>query len=365
MLAPQTSQMAIQQVAPDTYTTQTHKDWTMGTGKFYWFDLELFTWLDRPAYFVIDSVALGSALAAQLYQVALTHCGNDEKLKASNQKDILTLHVQFLRPGITGESKVVVEAVKYGPMTCNLELRLYQKEKLRVLAVASTTNFDNAIGPSSTTNWSHAMVSKNPYRDFAKMRAGQQDDNRWMPMYPNNQLGPHFRSWRYVHAHGHDQENKMIKEPLNTFHGWLGNMDGSWFDMVGVVMAQDCLPSIHDSMLQNKGPISVTNFFGRAQKSYDQGDRPAVATITTKDMQQVAHFQFHVAMDFTFMKRMPADGLEWILLHGECKKLEKGRMDVDVEVFDLQKDLVCICRQTQLITDLGRRLPGKKEKASL
>ncbi|KAL2258026.1 hypothetical protein VTK26DRAFT_8831 [Humicola hyalothermophila] len=113
---------------PSTYTISWHKDWTLG------------------------ATLHGGCITAALHHAAVTHLTTDPQLAPRNQPDILKLHVEFLAPCEARDSTIKITVLRTGSAASTLQLDLYQSTTRKCLALATSTNFDQALGPSVPTS---------------------------------------------------------------------------------------------------------------------------------------------------------------------------------------------------------------------
>jgi hypothetical protein len=119
---------------------------------------------------------LGGAVAAQLYHVASTYFETDPSIAARKQPDVHTMHVEYLHPCELLDSIVTVTPLRVGAIASTIQLHLIQNDKLKVVALATSTNFGKPIGPSAPTAWTlHPPPAPRP--DFDRILISQPDDN--------------------------------------------------------------------------------------------------------------------------------------------------------------------------------------------
>lgn len=71
---------------------------------------------------------------------------------------------------------ITVVNLKLGKGTSTNQLQLTQKDKSRVIAIASFKNFGQPVGPTVKTDWAFHSPPK-PVPNFEKVLAHQPDDN--------------------------------------------------------------------------------------------------------------------------------------------------------------------------------------------
>lgn len=279
----------------------------------------------------------------------------DPKLKAIDQPDIHSIHVEFLRPGAASECTIKVQTLKIGPLSSTLQLHLIQDDKVRALAVVTTTNFDKDVGPSASAGWTLNPPAQ-PKPNFQLMRAGKQDANGYLPILSDNGFAPQLATYLYSHT-------ADVRHPKNIYEAWMAKKTGDFFDNLAVMLLPDSVPAMHDGVMQEGAPYDLANFMKNARAAYEANEGPAVVKTTMKQLMKIRYSHYHLSMSYIFKKRMPATGLEWILVRSHTKGLDKGRMEVDLEMLDENMDLLCVNRQNIIVNDMARKF--KKQKASL
>lgn len=65
--------------------------------------------------------------------------------------------------------------------------------------------------------------------------------------------------------------------------------------------------------------------------------------------QRILHVSLTISTEIK--QRLPAEGVRWLYLRSECKRVLNGRMDLEVLVFDENMDLIAIGHQTAVLID--------------
>ena len=74
---------------------------------------------------------------------------------------------------------ITVIDLKVGKGTSTIQLQLTQKDKLKVTAIATFTNFSQSVEPTAKTDWAFHPPPK-PVPNFEKILAHEPDEN-WLP----------------------------------------------------------------------------------------------------------------------------------------------------------------------------------------
>lgn len=66
-------------------------------------------------------------------------------------------------------------------------------------------------------------------------------------------------------------------------------------------------------------------------------------------------------MNVDIKKALPAEGVEWLHLQAQVRKVENGRFDVDIVVLDREGDIVALSTQVALMLPAARNLAGREK----
>jgi len=250
--------------------------------------------------------------------------------------------------------KITVVDLKVGKGTSTIQLQVTQNQKLSVIAVATFTNFSQSVGPTAKTDWALHPPPK-PVPNFEKILAHQPDDN-WLPANLVGEILPFTRRQLVLNPRG-GFSTSGICDLWYTFPG--ESMDATYLTMM-----TDCIPSMSDTLLHNKGPYDAHRHFDIMEAWAEQN--PGVPTPlknALKDAAKATIFNMTLTLDIEFKRRLPTGGQEWTFQRAATKMLQDGRMDVDVTLCDHNMDILCLSRQTIVALDAKRRFGGgKKEK---
>ncbi|KAI1820213.1 thioesterase family protein [Xylaria intraflava] len=327
-------QIALKQVGPDTYTVGWHPDWTLG------------------------STLFGGSLTAMIHAAAVAHLRTDPKLAACDQPDVLGLHVNFLRPCNRCESSITVTPLKLGPTTCTIQLRLSQNDQLKVIALATSTNFDRPLGPNAATAW-RLLPPPKPAPDFQRVLARLPDEN-WLP-------------GRYSGDIIATTKNLIVLNPRGGFtvdgicDGWYGLIDDAEdMDATYVSMMTDIIPSLSDTLLRNDGLYDAHAFFAKLERwAADHPGVPAEITNSLAEAMQASVYNQTAVLDIEFKRRIP-QGTRFLFTRVATKMLRDGRMDLDITMCNETMELLCSARQLILVLDAERKFrPAPRSGSSL
>ena len=302
----------------------------------------------------------GGCLAAALHHTAATHFATSPDLAALNQPDILTLHVDFVRPCELLDSSIVVNNLKVGAVTSTIQLVLSQKGKTRAVATATSINFDAPAGPSSTGGWRPSPPLR-PVPRFDRVLAGQPDDN-WIPACLAGEIIPFTRRMLALHP----REGHPVDGVIDLWNGFRTPEGGAEpMDATYLALMADTIPSLSDTLLRNGGLYDAHATWAQMAKWSDE--RPgttAQLTNSVKDLMRAEFFNNTVTLDIEFKRRVPSEGLHWALTRVATRMLEGGRMDLDLTILNEDLQIMCLARQVVLVLDAKKKFGGGGKKQS-
>jgi hypothetical protein len=249
---------------------------------------------------------------------------------------------------------ITVVDLKLGKGTSTIQLQLTQKDKLRVIAIATFNNFGQPIGPTAETAWAFHPPPK-PVPHFQNILARQPDDN-WLPAILDGEILPFNRRQLSLSPRG-GFPTAGVCDAWYTFPG--ERMDATYLTMM-----TDCIPSLSDTLLRNNGPFDAHRF-SRSIEAWAENNPgvPAPLGNSVKDAVRATTFNMSLTLDIEFKGRLPPRGLDWLFVRAATRMMQDGRMDLDVTLCDHNMDILCLSRQAIHVLEAGRKLgAGNKEK---
>lgn len=235
-------------------------------------------------------------LAAQQY------LRTDPALVKANQPDVLSLHAEFLRVCSQDESIIKVIPLKVGGTVSTLQLQLLyvspisdfsclvvwgpgscfriflskshgillscsypcadatvnrQDDKVKIIALANSTNFDIPLGPTASAPdcWKLSPPPK-PKPDFDAVLAHKPDPN-WVPAMYTGEVFP-MTGRLLVLDPRHGFPNHGV---CDAWNGWVGDerINETYMPIMAEIM-----PSLSDTLLRNGGPYDARVFQEKA-----------------------------------------------------------------------------------------------------
>ncbi|KAK7946210.1 uncharacterized protein PG986_010531 [Apiospora aurea] len=291
-------QIDLQPTAHNTYRASWHSDWTVG------------------------NTFHSGCVVAIIHHAAATHLRTHQP--TLHQPDVLNLHVEFLRACERCDSTVAVHPLKTGALASTFQLQLSQNGELKAVALATSTNFDRALGPTVATAWTPLPPPK-PKPDFKRVLRHEPDPN-WVPAIYSGEVIP-FAG------------RILVLDPREGFpvdgvcDAWNGFEDEERIDSTTLAFMTDLIPSMSDTLLRNGGLYDAHAFQEKARKWAEES--PGVPAPLTNSLAEAMKATTHnqtVTLDVEFKRRLPPAGLQFVFMRTTTKMLLDGRMDTDLTV---------------------------------
>lgn len=262
-----------------------------------------------------------------------------------------------MRPcGLRG-STIKVTPLKLGAGTSTLQLNVYQKDKLTVVALATSVNFDKPFGPSADMKFRlNPPIKSLP--DFEKAMASQPQPD-WIGGYTDGEVMPCMgRLFSLIPREGYPTDGVM-----STWSHWKDDVPMDAFYLT--VMA-DIFPSMADTLLRNKGLFDAHKNHQKVLEWDKQNPGVPITLYTTvKEAMKAKTFNSTVTMDLEFKRRIPETGLDWIFTRLSTKLMEDGRVDLSIDLCNDKLELLVVASQTMLVLDVERKFGGESKESKL
>jgi hypothetical protein len=72
-----------------------------------------------------------------------------------------------------------------------------------------------------------------------------------------------------------------------------------------------------------------------------------------------------LAMNLDIKKSLPKEGVEWLFLRTMTRKVQNGRLDLQVMILDEEGDLVALASHVNMVLSASRNLAKRKSKEKL
>ncbi|KAI4093230.1 MAG: hypothetical protein LQ344_003057 [Seirophora lacunosa] len=252
-----------------------------------------------------------------------------------NQPHTITLHLTFLRRTSVGPAHLCVRDVKLGKRTSTVHISLAQASDAStaepsVVGYLTQSNLCREQGLSLPTKWSlHPPPPPRP--SFQSLELGTANANKHWTLSPP--LHPRFRKAAnrvrfYLPRHG-QLEPGMADEWIRFAH------PGARFTQESLGFVADQFPQIVEIYPDADADV--------ARGSPDGGKKEP-------------NWYPTVVLNLDVKKCLPAEGAEWLFVRVRAKKIENGRMDLEVVVLDEGGALVAVSNHVCLILGAERNM---------
>jgi hypothetical protein len=241
--------------------------------------------------------------------------------------------------------------LKIGRGSCFIQLDLNQDGEPRCTALATSTNFTVALGPTAKTNISF-LPPLRPSPNWERIEANEPDEN-WIPSKTEGEVFPFLKHLTFLYPIDGQQTDGIIDY-------WCAFDRPEKFSIAHLTMLCDVAPSPSDTLLRTGGVFDAHKIYRTKKEAADTTPgKPAILTNSLKEAARGQIWNNTLTLDLQFKRRMPAREMMWTFTRATTRILEGGRMDLDLVICDEELVPVCLARQVMLVLDAGRRF--KKE----
>lgn len=240
-------------------------------------------------------------------------------LAKQNQPHTIALHIEFLRRTQVGPATFHVEDVKLGRQASVVHVRMSQEGREEVIAYATNSNIDTEQGVSFDTEY---KLQPPPVSVVLRDLAKDTDKNWYLE---ENMPFPKFRKASHQ-VKFYFPRNGQIQ--TNIADEWLCFRDGSNFTNSSIGFVADMFPLIVEAYRdQSQGPFWYPTLL----------------------------------LNLDVKKSLPPEGVKWLAIRVQTKKVKNGRMDLEVHVHDEQGDLVALSHHVTFVLDAARNTAARKK----
>lgn len=255
------------------------------------------------------------------------------------------------------DSVIKIIPLKLGAGTSTLQLNVYQKDKLAVIALATSANFDKPFGPSAGMKYSvNPPIKSLP--DFERALASLPQPD-WIGGYTAGEVMPCMgRLLSLIPREGYPTDGVM-----STWSHWKDDVP---MDAIYLTVMADIFPSMADTLLRNKGLFDAH----KSHKAALEWDKlnpgvPITLFTTVREAMKAKTFNSSLTLDLEFKRRIPETGLSWIFTRLSTKLMEDGRVDLSIDLCNDKLELLVVASQTMLVLDVGRKFGNDSKGAKL
>lgn len=240
-------------------------------------------------------------------------------LAKQNQPHTIALHVEFLRRTEAGTAHFKVDDVKLGRQTSIVHVTMEQDGRQEVVAYATNSNIDTEEGASFDTEYKlHPPV---PTVDISKLE--KNEDALWKP-----QGEMPFSKFRKASTKVAFHFPRAGQASTSKADEWLCFADGSKFTQTSLGFVVDMFPQIIESY---------------------------------RDKSQGPFWYPTLLLNLDVKKTLPSEGVKWLQVRVQMKKIKNGRMDLEVFVHDTEGDLVALSHHVGFVLDASRNTSARRK----
>jgi hypothetical protein len=280
-------------------------------------------------------------VASVLYQAVNAHLS-----RLGIQQDIISVQYQYINRTQAGEAVIIIEEVKKGRAASNFHATLRQtprgaSQQPRKLVVA----YFVCAAPSTTgltleTGWE--LLPRPPPIDLQRLLRGE--DPSWAAEASRVQIS-HLASLGWIRAVENAFESYYRRKP-----GRKG-LEDAWIRLSS----------------EEKFTNATLPFVADAKPYVVEGWRP-----TSHEQQTATAFARNdtfwyptLVMNLDIKKLLPEEGVEWLFLRTEARKISGGRLDLQVTILDDGGDLVAVASHVNMILSSERNTGNSRVQGKL
>ncbi|EUC41175.1 hypothetical protein COCMIDRAFT_106841 [Bipolaris oryzae ATCC 44560] len=264
----------------------------------------------------IGTVPNGGYVTGCLLEVVKAHFSST--LSAQNQPHTIALHVEFLRRTQAGPATFTVDDVKLGRQTSIVHVSMQQDGRQEIVAYVTNSNMDTESGFSYDTEYQLSPPVASV--DISKLEKGED------PLWERHAELP-YASFRKATSKVLFHFPRQGHPAANTADEWICFADGSTFNDSSIGFVADMFPQL-------------------VERFKEKGTGP--------------FWYPTLLLNLDFKKSLPAEGVKWLRVRVEMKKVFNGRMDIEVFVHDAEGELVALSHHVGLVVDASRNTAARR-----
>ncbi|KAL9020454.1 MAG: hypothetical protein Q9185_002329 [Variospora sp. 1 TL-2023] len=307
-----------------------------------------------PNEWCIGSVPHGGFVTSCFLSTAALHFSTTHA--GRNQPHTITLHLTFLRRTSVGPARFSVRDAKLGKRTSTVHISLTQSSsdarstaEPSVVGYLTQSNLFTEQGISLPTQWTlHPPPPPRP-SFFHSLKPGTADDDgdkNWMLCPPSH---PQFRKA----AH-------RVKSYLPRNGQLEPGMADEWIcfaqQQPGEKFTQESLGFVADQFPQIVEMYPGTAAADTTARGNPRGGIEDAEEEEEKKKKEKPNWYPTILLNLDIKKCLPPQGAEWLFVRVRAKKIENGRMDLEVVVLDEGGALVAVSNHVCLILGAERNL---------
>lgn len=273
-------------------------------------------------------------MTAVFMQVVTTHFNTT--LSKQNQPHTIALHLDFLRRTQVGPAHFTVKDTKLGRQASVMHVTLSQAGREEVLGVITNSNIHTETGVSFTTSW-----NLNPAPLPASLtRLPKDQDENWclQPEMPFASFRKATQKTEFYFPRNGQKERSRADE-------WIRLKNGEKWTSTTLGYVSDMWPMPVEAFMSEENPYDVKNNDAKKNKSKTMWYPTLLLNLDVK-------------------KVLPEEGVEWLFVRVEAKKIKNGRMDLEIIILDEGGDIVALSHHVALAVDASRNVAKRSTEGS-
>jgi acyl-CoA thioesterase len=249
----------------------------------------------------------------------------------------MTLHLEFPRRTEVGPAKFVVRDVKLGRQTSSVHVSLIQHGKEEVLGYITNSNLDAEDGVTFATGWE--LLPKPHPADVSQLEAGR--DRNWAEQtaMPFDNFRKASKRVRFFFP----RQGQFLRSMTDQ---WICFRDGSRFTTESLGFVADMFPQVVEGYRDGDDPYALK----------PEGEAKAIS----KERSGANYWYPTVVLNLDVKKALPKDGVKWLFSRTRSKLIRKGRLDIEVIIFDEAGDLVALSHHVTLVLGAARNMAARR-----
>lgn len=218
--------------------------------------------------------------------------------------------------------------------------------------MAISTNFDRPLGPTAPTGWT-LLPPPEPKPDFDRVLANQPDDN-WIPARVEGEIIPLTGRIFVLYP-------RVGLRTEGICDTWSCFVDDERMDATYIAFMTDMIPDMAETILRKGGLYDARRYWHTASQWAEANPGiPAVLKTSMEEAKRASTFSNTVVLDMEFKRRLPKEGLRFVLIRTAARTLQDGRLDLDVTICDEEMEVVCKSHQLILVLEAQRKFRSGK-----
>ncbi|OBS17652.1 hypothetical protein FPOA_09387 [Fusarium poae] len=291
--------------------------------------------------YCVGAVPNGGYVASVMYQAVQSHIRN-----LALRQEIISAQLQYVNRTQIGEVTIAIEKVKIGLATSTFHATLTQgNDSSNSKARKCVLGYYVCLAPTTdsltlTTGWK--LLPPAPAIDLE--RAAKELDPNWSLEASRIQIS-HLASLGFVRAVEGAFESYYRRQPdrKGLEDSWIRLTSGERFTNSTLSLVVDAKPYV----VEGWRPLPEGEKSEAEAVPFSRNDPFWYPTLV---------------MNLDIKKILRQEGVEWLFIRTEARKIEQGRLDLQVTILDQEGDLVALSSHVNLVLSASRNLGARNVK---